>query len=173
MTAPGTVGNYTMTLTYHYTDHLGQPKTAPVSLPFSVTDFAPVPALGIYKTATHTQPVFPIGNPPTFGLHHGNDVLPLSTTRRFREACSIPGASFYKSSDANQSIGGGDTSIGTTTNDGPADVRLGARVLHELLHQGRRPGDRARLQVHGDSRQAAAAVAAAVAAAEAAAGHRL
>jgi PKD repeat protein len=118
VTAPAAIGSYTITLTYNYTDHLGAFKTAPVALPFSVTDFQPIPVLGVYKDANHTQPVFPIGNPPTFNLTTGTTYY-LFDDETLPNGVTHPGASFYKSTDSNPSIGGGDTLIGTTPNAGP------------------------------------------------------
>jgi PKD repeat protein len=118
VTSPATVGNYTMTLTYNYTDHLGVPKTAPVALPFSVTDFQPIPALGVYKDANHSQPIFPIGNPPTFGLTTGTTYY-LFDDETLPGGVTHPGASFYKGTDSNESIGPSDTLIGSTANAGP------------------------------------------------------
>ena len=152
VTAPGTVGNYSMTLTYHYTDHLGQPKTAPVSMPFSVTDFAPVPALGIYKTATHTQPVFPIGNPPSFGLTSGTTYY-LYDDETLPGGVQHPGRGVLQE-QRRQPVHRRRRHFHWNDHERRApDLRLGARVLHELLHQGLGPGDRAGVQVHGDQRR--------------------
>jgi PKD repeat protein len=118
VTSPATIGSYTMTLTYNYTDHLGAARTAPVTLPFSVTDFQPIPTLGVYKDANHSLPIFPIGNPPTFGLTTGTTYY-LYDDETLPNGVVHPGASFYKSTDSNPSIGGGDTLIGTTSNAGP------------------------------------------------------
>ena len=115
VTAPSTVGSYSITLTYNYTDHLGQPKLAPVSLPFTVTDFQPVPALGIYKDAGHSQPVLYLGS---FSLITGTTYY-LFDDETLPNGLLHPGASFYKSSDSNQSISGGDTLIGSTPGAGP------------------------------------------------------
>ncbi len=150
VTAPSTVGNYTVTLTYHYTDHLGAQKTAQAALPFQVTDFTPVPALGIYTDAAHSHPVFPIGNPPTFTVTPGTQYF-LFDDEPLPGGVTHPGAGFYKSSDNNQSISGSDTHIGDTTNAGPQTVD--GDVLHrQLLHQGfgaRGRGHRAGVQVRG------------------------
>jgi PKD repeat protein len=118
VTAPATVGNDTVTLTYHYTDHLGAQKTAQVALPFQVTDFQPVPALGVYTDAAHSHPVFPLGNPPSYSLTTGTQYY-LFDDEPLPGGVTHPGAGFYKSSDNNPSISGGDTHIGDTTNAGP------------------------------------------------------
>ena len=75
VTAPSTTGSYTLTLTYNYTDHNGSPQSAPVQVPFQVTDFVPVPVLGVYKGANRTQPVIPFGGRVQPDHEHG--VLPL------------------------------------------------------------------------------------------------
>jgi PKD repeat protein len=120
VTAPATVGSFTITLTWNYTV-ASVPKTATASLPFTTTDFTPVPSLGMYKDAGRTQRVFPIGSPLTWSLQQGvtyylfdDETLPGGVTH--------PGASFYKSSDSLQSISTGDTQLtgSPTSGDGPA-----------------------------------------------------
>ena len=93
VTAPATTGNYTLTLTYNYTDHNGAPQSAQVQKPFQVTDFVPVPVLGVYKGANkhaagdsvrrRVQPddehgVLPLGRRDDPGRRHapGRQVLP-------------------------------------------------------------------------------------------------
>ena len=76
--APEQAGPYTMTVTWNYTDHNGQAKVATAALPFTATDFVPVPVLGVYKSSNHTQNVPPTPtNPPTWGSDPGNDLLPV------------------------------------------------------------------------------------------------
>ncbi|HEY1252628.1 MAG TPA: PKD domain-containing protein [Thermoanaerobaculia bacterium] len=119
VTAPGSVGNYTVTLTYHYTDHLGAQKTAQVALPFGVTDFQPVPALGVYTDAAHSHKIFPApGNPPSFNLTAGTQYY-LFDDEPLPGGVAHPGAGFYTSSDNNESITAGDHHIGDTSNAGP------------------------------------------------------
>ncbi len=115
VSAPSTIGTYAMTLTYFYTDHNGQARTAPVTLPFTVTDFQPIPALGIYKDAGHSQPVIFLGN---FGLTTGTTYY-LFDDESLPNGVPHPGASFYTSTNSTQSIGTGDILIGSTSNAGP------------------------------------------------------
>ena len=120
VTAPGTVGSYTITLTWHYTV-AGVPKTAVFSLPFSTTDFNPNPVLSIYTNADHTgAPIAPTGSPLTFYLQTG------ATYYLFDDE-SVPGgvhpgASFWKSGDQLHSISSGDTQLpgSPTSGYGPA-----------------------------------------------------
>lgn len=113
--APAAIGSYTALLTYNYTDHTGTPRSAPVSLPFSVTNFQPVPSLGVYKSSDHTQPVLYFG---LFSLTTGTTYY-LFDDESLPGGLQHPGASFYKSTDSNPSISGGDTLIGTTPGYGP------------------------------------------------------
>jgi PKD domain len=118
VTAPDTIGNYTLTLTYKYTDHNGAAKTGTASQPFTVTDWVPSPALGVYRGTNHTQPVPALGNPPSFGLTAGTTYY-LWDDQILPNGVPHPGASFYKSSDSNPSISGGDTPIGSSAGAGP------------------------------------------------------
>lgn len=123
VTAPATAGSYTITLTWTYTDHTGATRTAQASQPFTAIDFTPVPSLGVYKNADHTQsvPSSPL-NPPTWGLTQGTTYYLFDDETIPGGAGSHPGAAFYKSTDSNQSIGGGDTQLAgsPSTGYGPA-----------------------------------------------------
>src|SRR5262245_15623749 len=68
VTAPGSTGNFTLTLTYNYKDHNQQFHSDPVSSPVQVTDFVANPVLGVYKGQNRTQQVLPL---PNFGLTTG------------------------------------------------------------------------------------------------------
>ncbi len=120
VTVPDSVGNFSIALTWNYTVS-GVPKTASLSLPFTTTNFTPVPALGIYKAADHSQQVFPLGNPITYSLQQGTTYY-LFDDEGLPGGLSHPGASFWKSGDSNQSISGGDTELtgSPTAGYGPA-----------------------------------------------------
>ena len=115
VTAPDTVGNDTVTLTFHYTDHTGAQKSAQAALPFTVTDFQPVPALGVYTDAGHAHPIFPL---PSYSLTAGTQYF-LFDDETLPGGVTHPGAGFYTSTNNNQSITAGDIHIGDTTNAGP------------------------------------------------------
>ncbi len=125
VTAPAAVGSYTLTLTYNYTDHNGAPQSAPVSVPFSVTDFSPVPVLGVYKGANRTLPVIPFGG--VYSLTTNTNYF-LWDEETIPGGGTHPGAKFYRSSDSNQSISPSDTLIGQVTGaPGPAELQLRRR----------------------------------------------
>lgn len=115
--SPATVGSYTMTLTYHYTDHLGASKTAPVAFPFSVTDFAPSPVVGVYTGAGHTGFVAPSGIPLTYRLTQGHTYY-LFDDENLPPGVQHPGAAFFTSNNSNPTTTG-DTSIGSSSGYGP------------------------------------------------------
>ena len=124
ITAPGTAGNYTMTLTWNYLDHAGASRQASAQLPFQTIDFQPSPVLKITTDAAGTQIVGVFGTPPAFSLTTG-------TTYYLWDGESLPpgfsaGAAFFKSSDSNTSISSGDTQIGTSTGAGPVTFAPGA-----------------------------------------------
>ena len=58
VTAPGTTGAYTITLTYTFSGPQGANQTLPVTKNFSTTSFAPQPVIGIYTDPQRTQPLF-------------------------------------------------------------------------------------------------------------------
>jgi len=126
--APGSTGNYTLTLTYNYTDHNGQPHADPVSTPIQVTDFTPNPTLGVYKGQNRTQQVFPL---PTFGLTVNTTYYLWDDNCLPDDLCGgspHPATAFWKSSDGNPSITTpGDTQIGQTIQGaGPATFQPSA-----------------------------------------------
>ena len=124
VTAPATTGNYNLNLTYNYTDHNGAPQSAQVQKPFQVTDFVPVPVLGVYKGANKTQPVIPFGG--VYSLTT-NTAYFLWDEETIPGGGTHPGAKFYRSSDQNQSIGPSDTLIGQVTGaPGPVNYNSGA-----------------------------------------------
>ena len=99
-----------MTVTWNYTDHNGQAQVATASLPFTATDFVPVPILGVYKSSDHTQQVLP-SSPPNWGLTQGTTYYLFDDELVPGGNPSHPGAAFYLSSDSNPSISSGDTQI--------------------------------------------------------------
>src|SRR6185436_8419312 len=108
VTAPSATGNYTLTLTYNYTDHNGAPQSAQVQKPFAVTDFVPVPVLGVYKGANKTLPVIPFGGVYSLAT---NTTYYLWDEETIPGGGTHPGAKMYRSSDSNPSIGPNDTQI--------------------------------------------------------------
>ncbi len=119
VTAPGTVGSYNMTLTWHYTV-AGVRRRPRLSLPFSTTDFNPNPVLSIYTDADHTVLVAPTGSPLTFYLQTG--VTYYLFDDETVPGGNHPGASFWKSGDQLHSISSGDTQLpgSPTSGYGPA-----------------------------------------------------
>src|SRR5207249_11854328 len=91
VTAPGTVGDYTVTVTYNYTDHNGNAQTAQTSQPFTVTDFVPQPSVMICRNNS-----IPCNQPaPFFGIF----TLAQGTTYYLSDSETVPGphpgVSFY------------------------------------------------------------------------------
>ena len=121
ITAPDSTGTYTLTLTFNYTDHNGQLHGDPVSAPLQVTDFVANPILGVYKGQNRTQPVRPV---PSFGLTTGTTYYLWDDKCLPNDLCGgapHPDTNFFKSSDNNHSISGGDSQIGPTIHGaGPA-----------------------------------------------------
>ncbi len=83
-----------------------------------MTDFTPIPALGVYKDSAGNQAVFPLGNPPTFSLTT-NTTYYLFDDEVLPQGVPHPGAQFHQSGDSNSSISAGDTLIGSTAGNGP------------------------------------------------------
>ncbi len=116
VTAPATAGNYTMTLTYSYTDHNGNPQVGTVAKPFSVTAFSPNPSVMVCtnNTVPCSQPA-PFFN--NFSLTQGTTYY-LSDSETLPGGFVHPGASFYTSTNSTTSTTG-DTLIGSSTGAGP------------------------------------------------------
>lgn len=116
VTAPSAIGNYTMTLTYNYTDHLGSAQVATVAKPFSVTDFQPNPSVMICRNNS-----VPCNLPAPF---FGDFNLTLGTTYHLSDIETLPGgvthpgAAFFKSTNSSPSTTG-DTLIGSSSGAGP------------------------------------------------------
>ena len=119
VTAPGTVGSYSVALTWNYTV-AGVGKTAGAALPFTTNDFTPNPALTIFRNADHTGQIFPGGSPITFQLSQGQTYYLFDDETV--PGGNHPGASFWKSGDQSHSISSGDTQLtgSPTAGSGPA-----------------------------------------------------
>ena len=123
-TAPATAGSYTVQLTYNYVDHTGQARSAPVSLPLTVTDWSPAPVVGAYTNSNHSGGVgffdsYQFVQGHTYYLFDDETGVPPS---------GYPGVSFYKSTNNSTDPGAlaNDTLLGSSTSTGPVTFAASA-----------------------------------------------
>lgn len=109
LTAPSTLGNYTVELTYTFNGPSGSGQTqGPISQPFSVVDWTPVPSVNVFTDAPGTSPVtfFP---PPTVIV---NTTYYIKDVEQVPNGIVYPGAIYYLSANSSPSVTG-DTALGS------------------------------------------------------------
>ncbi len=106
VTAPNTVGSYTITLTYNYngpTDGVNQNQTTPPQS-FTVTTWSPTPAVTVYADAAGTINV---------NQGFGNNLV-VNTTYYLKDSESVPSGITHPGAQFFYNLGGGETSAGST-----------------------------------------------------------
>ncbi len=118
-TAPASAGSYTVQLTYNYVDHTGQARSSQVSLPLTVIDFSPNPAVGAYTSSSHSGDVNYV--PPSgYQMTQGHTYY-LFDDESVPAGVVYPGVTFYRSANGDTSPASisNDTLIGSSTSTGP------------------------------------------------------
>ena len=112
VTAPNAVGNYCIYLKYTYTPPGSPPTTQIASSPLALTNWTPIPAVGVYRDAGRTQPVQFVGG--TFYLATGTPYYLFDEEPPPPSGVPYPGAQWTLVSP-----GSADAALGSTPGQTP------------------------------------------------------